>query len=802
MPARPPALTPPGLALALALPLFAGPGGDSLRAAEPPPGAAASAPAVDLSRLPAAGTAPVDYLRDIQPLLEQACLRCHGPEKPKGRYRMDTREGLLRGGDVGVAILPGRSADSPLIHYVARLVEDMEMPPVGKGEPLTPAQVGLLRAWIDQGAAWAAPAAPPAVTAEAEPVVGGVAVRGDAARFREQRWQPEGWNGGLAHFAVREQRGLDGEAVLEGRALRDDYRVTLSLEEREGGFLRFGWEQARKYFDDSGGYYAGFDPGLYRLDQDLGLDQGRLWADLGLRLPDWPDITVGYEYQSRSGDKSTLQWGAVTGAGDVTRNIYPNAKSIEESTHVLKLEVEHEVGGYRLLDSFRGEFYDLSTSRRNTVAVVPAAGGVTQQDVIQERTTYASYANAFRVEKQVTRHWLASAGYHYHRLEPESSVSLDQLNGAGQPFGYRWRMPEVVLDRSTHTVNASSLLGTWQGFTLSAGLLGEWMEQTALGSGDYGTEAFGFASPMPGTIRSSHRRATAEQTAQLRYTTLPFTTLFAQAGLKQESYGENEQNTAPDFQFQRDTDAWTTRQDWRCGFNTAPGRRVTLNGHYRRQALATDFDHDLDTTPGYPAFIDWRSVTTDEVETRLAARWTAWLRTSLSYKHVDSDYETETDTVPGVSAGGRLHAAQHEAHIVSLNTTLTPWRRAHLSTTLSYQDTETSSYDQGSAAVVPYRGDLFSAVVSGTYLLGRRTDLLAAYAFSWADYAQDNAAAGLPLGIHYRQHALTFGVARRLSSQVSTRLQYGFYRYDEPSSGGYNDYTAHALFGTLSIRVP
>ncbi|HEY0705851.1 MAG TPA: PSD1 and planctomycete cytochrome C domain-containing protein [Polyangia bacterium] len=94
-----------------------------------------------------------DFHTDVQPLLERACLKCHGPEKPKGKFRLDTRAGLLEGGESGKAVLPGRSADSPLVRYVARLVEDMEMPPEKK-EALSAAEVGILRAWIDAGATY------------------------------------------------------------------------------------------------------------------------------------------------------------------------------------------------------------------------------------------------------------------------------------------------------------------------------------------------------------------------------------------------------------------------------------------------------------------------------------------------------------------------------------------------------------------------------------------------------------------------------------------------------------------------
>lgn len=103
--------------------------------------------------LPAPAAGAVDFVKDIQPLLEKNCLKCHGPEKQKNGYRVDVKSIALKGGDThGVAIIPGKSAESPLIHFVAGLDEDMLMPP--KGGRLTAEQIGLLRAWIDQGAPW------------------------------------------------------------------------------------------------------------------------------------------------------------------------------------------------------------------------------------------------------------------------------------------------------------------------------------------------------------------------------------------------------------------------------------------------------------------------------------------------------------------------------------------------------------------------------------------------------------------------------------------------------------------------
>jgi hypothetical protein len=110
----------------------------------------------DLSKLPApAAKTGLTFEKDIKPILEKSCVKCHGAEKPKGKFQLDTLEHLLKGGESGKAVIAGKSADSPAVHFVADLVADMEMPPKDKRDrfpALTKDQIALLRAWIDQGA--------------------------------------------------------------------------------------------------------------------------------------------------------------------------------------------------------------------------------------------------------------------------------------------------------------------------------------------------------------------------------------------------------------------------------------------------------------------------------------------------------------------------------------------------------------------------------------------------------------------------------------------------------------------------
>lgn len=98
----------------------------------------------------------VTYESDIKPLFDHSCVKCHGPQKPKGHLRLDSLEGVFKGSEDGKVLVPGHSNQSMLIANVAHLgdPDDYMPPPKNKAgiPPLTKEQIGLLRAWIDQGA--------------------------------------------------------------------------------------------------------------------------------------------------------------------------------------------------------------------------------------------------------------------------------------------------------------------------------------------------------------------------------------------------------------------------------------------------------------------------------------------------------------------------------------------------------------------------------------------------------------------------------------------------------------------------
>jgi hypothetical protein len=95
----------------------------------------------------------VDFVRDIYPILQRSCFECHGPEKQKGKLRLDSRVAALRGGRSGPSLVPGQAERSELNRRITLTKADGGVMPA-RGERLAPAQVALLRRWIDQGASW------------------------------------------------------------------------------------------------------------------------------------------------------------------------------------------------------------------------------------------------------------------------------------------------------------------------------------------------------------------------------------------------------------------------------------------------------------------------------------------------------------------------------------------------------------------------------------------------------------------------------------------------------------------------
>ena len=204
--------------------------------------------------------------------------------------------------------------------------------------------------------------------------------------------------------------------------------------------------------------------------------------DLGLTMPHWPRMTLGYEHQFKNGSKSTLQWSAVPADPDA-KAIYPAFKEIDETVDIIRFDLSHEVKGLLIEDNFRGEFYR-SANQRDSVEFFTAVSAV-PDSLTQFRESYDHFqgANAFRLEKQL-RDWLMlSGGYLYTRLDGDAGFGMESIfpsDPTAPPF-LGDLSEQLVLKRDSHVFNGNTILGPWEGLTLVAGVQNEWTRQQGLG---------------------------------------------------------------------------------------------------------------------------------------------------------------------------------------------------------------------------------------------------------------------------------------------------------------------------------
>jgi hypothetical protein len=412
--------------------------------------------------------------------------------------------------------------------------------------------------------------------------------------------------------------------------------------------------------------------------------------------------------------------------------------------------------------------------------------------------------NTLTLQKQMRDWWFLSGGAYYSKLE--GSDFFNQTNGA---FGFSWNSQEITLRRESEMFSLASLFTPLEYLSFSVGTQNEWTHE----------EGFGNAPDLEFLIPSAYENANldefkADQNANLRFTKIPFTVVFADTRFEQDSISEFQQQD-PAGTLTSQTDSTNYRYDLRSGFNTSPWRWSDLSAEYRWQSSDTDYNHLQDVwgsglgspTNGYPAFILGRTIHGSTFETKLTLRPATWLKTTFTCQLASTEYSTTTDpaidaaTLNPVSPGGTILAGKNEAQTFGFDASLTPIRRLYLAGAFTYSQSRLTTANNGDPSVVPYSGDIYSVITTATYALNPKTGLQVAYNFSEATYGQNNTA-GVPLGIDFTRHSLLVGFTRQFNDRLSGALRYSFSQYSEPSSGNVNNFTAQGIFASINYKWP
>lgn len=641
------------------------------------------------------------------------------------------------------------------------------------------------------------------------PIVNFVSVHGDERQFREDWWRNDRWTGGVDEFAFQQDLGEHAALRLEGRGVvgAEDYRLRLELVGYDVGVLRAGYTQYRSYSDDWGGFYRPFRPPAFRLDRDLHLDHGDFFVDVGLTLPDWPTLTLGYERQFRDGSKSLLEWGTVQQAG-TERKIFPSFKDIDEHVDIFKVSLDHHVSIVNFGNQFRYERYQTGNNTFDK-AVTNLTTGANQKVRIHQETKYDLLSNVFHMDSRVNNQTYWTAAYMYTRMDGDAGLRLDTT-----PFSTvsptvdavrDWFTRSVDLNQDSHVVTANVMFDPFRRWSIYAGAQAE----KTHGAGNTDAELLellGTTTNAPlALIRSDTDKQSVEETLGARFTGIPRTTVYAEGKWREDQYTVSEFETADGFtNVLHDADTNVFRQQYTVGFNTSPFRRVTLSAHYRWIMEQNRYDNTANSTAGYPGIITEQDFTTDQVVARLTLRPHAKVMVALQYKLRATDIHTDnkgiflsgTTLVPA----GSVLSGNYDANTYTVSATVTPVPALYLTGAFTYQDTHTVSFANDVSSVLTYRGNVSSAFGAIGYALDAKTDVAIDYTFSRAENFQNNSADGLPLGVDNERQALTAGLSRRIRESMIVRIRYGFFTYDDNSSGGINNYRAQLGSASCTIR--
>ena len=628
------------------------------------------------------------------------------------------------------------------------------------------------------------------------PIVRYVDVSGNAAKFREDWRIKQGWAGGVNEASLIEKLNADWTLYATGHAIfdEDDYKLRLEIVNPKVGFVRAGYTEFTSYFDNVGGYYKPFTTRSFDLHRNLELQNGDLFFETGLTLPDIPKITLGYERQFRDGTKSLLEWGSVT-EGATTRKIFPSFKEIDETVDIAKLQVEHDVGIVHLANAFRYEHYNDDTKRYDTSTNL--VNGANKTVTIKEEYHHDSFFNTFRMDSHVNDKVYWSLGYMYNNMSGDGGLNVTTPPPLG-PFDKNWVARTINVDVESNVLNVNAMFGPFAGFVAYAGLQGEITDTHGF------TDALlteGTSATTTNLIHSSDDKQSLEETLGLRYTKIKYTTLYAEGKWTEQQYDLNERETQDGTtDLQRATDTSVMRQDYAIGFNSAPLARLLLAGRYRRSMYDNDYDNQVDPVAGYPAFITAQHFTTDEVMGKLTLRPTQKFTVTFKYQYVSTVIDTSTDSVALLAPGGSHQSGDYDANIYTVNATLTPVVRLYLTGLFSYVDTRTSTYDNRNTAVSTYHGDVYSVLTAAGYALDAKTDVTTEFTYSRSDNTQNNAADGLPLGVNYERFAVLAGLTRHITQNIIARLRYGYFYYNDTSNSGSSDYRANMVSTSWTLR--
>ena len=687
-----------------------------------------------------------------------------------------------------------------------------------------------------------------------ELTIGGLNVAGDEAQFKQEHHTSGELFGGISDFHY--EKSMDkGTLTIDGHALPEvhDYDLTLNFTQTDVGYVRAGYTGFRTWYDGNGGFFPGNGLWFPPPHPEDALDRGEAWIELGLRIPKFPEITFHYSHIFRDGRKDSTIWGdsnltfLTSNSG---RKIAPAFRDLNETRDVFSLEIAHTIGetdlgaGMRYERTKNDDRLQLWRGAGQLQPLVNAPGAqrfVTQRD----QTDADSFNGHFTVESRLSETLLVTAAYSYTTFDAD--ISGTRI--IGSDYDTMYGDPILTLQSNDHgTLNLAGMsqshehIGNlnlmWipvKNLTAMAGFRYTHQQKemfaTFLDTNTTGNVApfsptnpqggfHNLPNPTPRESDSTNEFDNLAETFEVRYTGLDNWAFYVRGDWNEEqgNIHEHEASAGVDGGIEnKDTEMFY--QKYIVGINWYPLAELNFAAQYYYKD--TDYENDFLSEGGLPPIEDAEKnqrLRHQEWQTNdfnIRATWrpkipqaagTVSLVTRYDYVKTNLDSQWAVSTTGAGPVFDELRSGIITQHIISESVTWNPTARLYFQGDFSYVKDETDTpadiilTGNTLPSIVDSHNDYWTAGGTVGFALDDKTELRAEYSYYRADNYEGASIIGQPYGMGATQHNVGASISHEITKNVRLKLQYGYYHYRDETSGGHNNYDAHAVFSSLQFR--
>ncbi len=652
--------------------------------------------------------------------------------------------------------------------------------------------------------------------------IGGLIIDGDAAQFKQEHRMSGDVFGGIQDLHFEQSVGKNGTFSVDGHAIFDnhDYDVKVDLSQPGLGYIRGGYTEFRSWYDDNGGFApAGGGAWYPPRFPELALDRGTAWVELGLRMPNWPEITIHYSHEFRDGDKDSTIWGdARTSAG--TRKIAPAFRNIDETRDILSFDASKTFGNTDIDLGMRYEHNnnDDRLQLQRSVGNPAAQRFITQRD----QNDLDLFNGHVITETHFSDAFWFTAGYSYTTLG--SDISGTRIYGAdynsmfASPLPFSQNHDEGFLalagvsDVSDHLFNANLYWTPIKDLILLGGF--RYTHQDEDSSATYiGTNVTMTGGPAifePTAADTSQDFDNFAERFEARYTGI-HDWLFWAEGEWTEENGTVREHSVVDGELAAmlNKDTSLLGQKYTIGANWYATPKLSFSGQYYYQTA--EYDNDFKADEGGGQRLQSQDWSTNNFNIRMTYRPN--IAASLGTLSATTRYDYMQTLISGMwsldGLGTRLneeHTGLITSHVIGETLTWSPLARLYFQGTLSYvlSETETPAahiiVTDSAPTVLNFKNDYWTVTSGAGFIIDNQTDFHAEYTYYRADNYVNNILVGMPYGAGASEHTVSASISRQLNPRVRLTLRYAYFDYSDETSGGHNNYRAHSVYSGLQFR--